>query len=316
MDFIITFSNIWADILGITKRYPISKRHKYIEFVKTLTIPTEAVCRDIDNDDNKMNNNTETYVNMITSMIETNKDRLSNVSIMEFEKDDDKNHHIDFITTAANLRATNYSIKTQDKLSVKGIAGKIIPAIATTTSIVSGLVALEFYKLCYGQEIKDYNTLQRYRYGSFNLAVQTFCFGESRHAKTTLIGNNKYSIWSKEEIKHDMNFKEFIDSFNLENNNNGIYELEVDFVANETGILYSNMLEGLSSDIEIDYKSEAYIMNKTVGDVIKESLKIDRLDGDYFLTVCLEKVIDSDLSDNEEFDENDENISITCRISV
>jgi ubiquitin-activating enzyme E1 len=64
----------------------------------------------------------------------------------EFEKDDDTNHHMDFITAASNLRALNYGIKIvssslpsaastelishafvqADKHRTKGIAGKII----------------------------------------------------------------------------------------------------------------------------------------------------------------------------------------------
>ena len=37
---------------------------------------------------------------------------------LDFEKDDDSNHHMDFILAASNLRATNYSIPTADRHKV------------------------------------------------------------------------------------------------------------------------------------------------------------------------------------------------------
>jgi ubiquitin-activating enzyme E1 len=69
------------------------------------------------------------------------------ITPLDFEKDDDTNQHMDFIVAASNLRAANYEIPPADRHKSKLIAGKIIPAIATTTSVVAGLVTLELYKL-------------------------------------------------------------------------------------------------------------------------------------------------------------------------
>lgn len=55
-----------------------------------------------------------------------------------FEKDDDSNYHIEFINACSNLRARNYKIKECTHLDTKIISGKIIPAVASTTSIIVG----------------------------------------------------------------------------------------------------------------------------------------------------------------------------------
>lgn len=62
------------------------------------------------------------------------------MSPLQFEKDDDSNGHMDFVTSASALRARMYSIEPADRLKTKRIAGKIIPAIATATAAVAGLV--------------------------------------------------------------------------------------------------------------------------------------------------------------------------------
>ncbi len=64
--------------------------------------------------------------------------------VIDFDKDDDS--HVDFITATANLRAMMYRLDPVDRYKVKKIAGQIVPAIATTTACVSGLVATELVK--------------------------------------------------------------------------------------------------------------------------------------------------------------------------
>merc|ERR1712038_557614 len=84
----------------------------------------------------------------------------------DFEKDDDKNFHIDFITACSNLRASNYEIETAPRHQVKLIAGKIIPALATTTAMITGLVGIELYKLALGLD-----TVEAFRNSYCNLGI-------------------------------------------------------------------------------------------------------------------------------------------------
>ncbi|XP_050816021.1 ubiquitin-like modifier-activating enzyme 7 isoform X5 [Gopherus flavomarginatus] len=71
---------------------------------------------------------------------------------IHFEKDDDSNGHVDFIMAASNLRAANYGIAPADWHKSKRVAGRIVPAIATTTAAVAGLACLELYKLVWGHQ--------------------------------------------------------------------------------------------------------------------------------------------------------------------
>ncbi|XP_004451912.1 ubiquitin-like modifier-activating enzyme 7 [Dasypus novemcinctus] len=64
-----------------------------------------------------------------------------------FEKDNDSNFHVDFVAAAATLRAQNYGIPPATRAQSKRIVGQIIPAIATATAAVAGLLGLELYKV-------------------------------------------------------------------------------------------------------------------------------------------------------------------------
>lgn len=149
----------------------------------------------------------------------------------KFEKDDDANHHVDFIAATANLRARNYLIEEVDRLRVKRIAGKIIPAIATTTSVVSGLVALELAKISLG--LPD---LVPYRNAFLNLAIPVFALSEPAPApRVPITKTSFYTLWDKWEVKggQDMTLQEFMEWFTKK------FGLKVNGVFQGTSIVYA-----------------------------------------------------------------------------
>lgn len=50
-----------------------------------------------------------------------NTKALRRLTPIDFEKDDDTNHHMEFITAASNLRAENYDIQPADRMKVRQI---------------------------------------------------------------------------------------------------------------------------------------------------------------------------------------------------
>ena len=91
----------------------------------------------------------------------------------DFEKDDDSNFHIDFITACSNLRARNYKITECDRNKTKMIAGKIIPAIATTTAMITGVVSNEIYKY-----VQGFTDIEKFKNGFVNLALPTIMMSQ------------------------------------------------------------------------------------------------------------------------------------------
>lgn len=76
-----------------------------------------------------------------------------------FEKDNDANYHIDLIYSMANVRSSCYCLDPMDWLTVKLKAGRIVPAMATTTSSIAGLQALELVKVLKGCKKEDYRNI-------------------------------------------------------------------------------------------------------------------------------------------------------------
>ncbi|KAK9043360.1 hypothetical protein V6N11_071705 [Hibiscus sabdariffa] len=124
---------------------------------------------------------------------------------IQFEKDDDTNYHMDLIAGLANMRARNYSIPEVDKLKAKFIAGRIIPAIATSTAMATGLVCLELYKvLDGGHKVEDYrNTFA-------NLALPLFSMAEPVPPKVIKHKDMSWTVWDRWILRGNPTLRELI----------------------------------------------------------------------------------------------------------
>jgi ubiquitin-activating enzyme E1 len=150
--------------------------------------------------------------------------------VEEFEKDDDTNGHIEFIAAGANIRAINYEIEPKDKLEIKKIAGKIVPAIATTTAMVEGFLALEMYKVHAIVPKK----LEDFRFATINLATNMFAFSEPRPCTETTCPSNglTYTLWTHWIIEGDLTLGEFLAAVESK------YRVTVDMMTVGNALLY------------------------------------------------------------------------------
>ncbi|KAM6942157.1 ubiquitin-like modifier-activating enzyme 6 isoform 2-T4 [Lycodopsis pacificus] len=164
------------------------------------------------------------------------------VSPLQFEKDDDANGHMDFVTAASSLRARMYAIEPADRLKTKRIAGKIIPAIATATAAVAGLVALELVKVVGGYEFESFKNC------FFNLAIPVVVLTEPAQVKQSLIRDNIYfSIWDCWTIfgHEDFTLSDFINAVREK------YGIEPTMVVHGVKMLYVPVMPGHSKRLKL-----------------------------------------------------------------
>ncbi|XP_044881033.1 ubiquitin-like modifier-activating enzyme 7 isoform X2 [Mauremys mutica] len=155
---------------------------------------------------------------------------------IHFEKDDDSNGHVDFIMAASNLRAANYGIAPADWHKSKQVAGRIVPAIATTTAAVAGLACLELYKLVWGHQ-----DLSSYCNSFLQLAEPLLArFHPLSPLATYKYGQETWSCWHRVEVPgigahgEELTLQELLDQLQ------GVHGLPVRTVLCGVTILYAS----------------------------------------------------------------------------
>lgn len=159
--------------------------------------------------------------------------------VKEFKKvipqifDKDNNYCINWITAASNMRALNYGIPITDCHHTKGIAGRIIPAVATTTSAVSGLVLLEMIKYLMGLD-----HCKNYRSTFINLADPLVVYAEPVEAPILEINNLKFNSWTKfDYIKKNSTLKELKEYYEKQ------FNIIINTIIADSNILYADFLD-------------------------------------------------------------------------
>ena len=115
---------------------------------------------------------------------------------VEFEKDDDTNFQIDIIYAMSALRCRNYKLDIMDWMTVKIKAGRIIPALATTTSSIAALQTIELVKIAKKSPIEEY------RNSFLNLAIPLLQSSEpGACVKNNIREGLTTTLWDRWEIK-------------------------------------------------------------------------------------------------------------------
>lgn len=291
LDFVVAAANLRASMFGIKGR---TDREYFETTLKDVIVPDFTPADGVkiaanDAEEEKNNDGMDTgdaEADELWNSLPKQSDLAGfHLNPIEFDKDIDD--HMLFVTACSNLRAMNYSIPTEDTHRSRAIAGRIIPAIATTTAMVTGLICMELYKII-GTPRKEL-TIEAYKNAFCNLAIPFMTLSEpTPPSKTKCQFQGKewnWSAWDSLDINMgDITLGEFMDHFENE------YGLEISMLSHGVSILYS-----FFANKQKVAERKAMKMTEVITSITKKEFPPNQL----FLTL---EVIANDKETDEEVD--------------
>ena len=239
-NFIASAARLQAEVLSISldSDEAITSRANAIpvpEFSpdKATVIPADE--SEMASHNSANNDNAEDVANAIRALYFD----FHQVNPLDFEKDDDSNGHMRFVRAASNLRSRCYGIEPVDAATAKLVAGRIVPALATTTSAVAGLAAVEICKVVaagsFNKAEMDLDRLPRFKNSFVNLALPLLAFSDPMPAAKMSQGG--WTEWDKLEVAGggERTIGEVIECLRVEHNVPSVFLLALG-----TAILYAD----------------------------------------------------------------------------
>ena len=160
----------------------------------------------------------EKIIEILSPIIET----IPQITPIEFEKDDDELGHVQWVSLCSNMRNYQYSIPETDLWNVRKTSGNLIPALNTTTTLITGFHNLELLRCCKLYQPNKYlskennSDINMYKNRFLNLNTN-YCDGINPSAAMNykLENDTNISIWTKLKTSH-VNTKEIINQIEME----------------------------------------------------------------------------------------------------
>lgn len=262
LNYVVDFLQATTHILCRCFNIPQSiSREDIVKVIKSYVIPKFTPNSELKIAKNDTELKNQTVKNDDQVLMENLNKKFSKLYPQEFEKDDDTNWHVAWLASASNCRALNYDITPVNEYETKGIAGKIIPAVATTTSTIVGLISFELLKYINECKIEDY------RSWFYNMADNTAVSAEPIPAPILEFGNIKMNSWNKIVYSEEGNLKKFIKTFEDK------WNIKIEMILQDSKIIHTgfmpadlecNIIELFKNEHDIDLKKS--IINLTLVD--------------------------------------------------